>query len=258
MAFYYGMNTDSSSSFINSMLGTSGSASQSIYNSLGDYAALKNGSYGKLVKAYYAQQSSDAKTEDSRKKIGQVELPVSVTQEQMNNTAIKNDANALKAAFGELTTKGSKSIFNKINVKDEETGLTGQEYDTDRIYKAVSQFVNTYNDLIKDSSKSTNSSISEKRESLTEYMNAYEKELKDMGIQIESDKTLTMDEKKFKESDMQTVKDVWNGTSALGAKMYQTSVELEHIAKSAVSADSLYTSNASYVSAAGSLFNSFT
>lgn len=258
MAFYYGMNTNNSSGFINSMLGTSGSASQSIYNSLGDYAALKNGSYGKLVKAYYAQQSSDARTEDSRNKVRQTELPVSVTQEQKDNTAIKNDANALKSVAGELTAKGTKSIFNKIDVKDEEKGLTNREYDTDKIYKTVNQFVNKYNDLIKDSSKSTNSSISEKRESLTKYVNAYENELKEMGIQIESDKTLTIDEEKFKGSDMQSVKDVWNGTSALGAKMYQTSVELEHIAKSAVSADSLYTSNASYVSAAGSLYNSFT
>jgi hypothetical protein len=39
--------------------GTSDSSSIGNTNMLSDYAAIKNGSYGKLMKAYYAKQDAD-------------------------------------------------------------------------------------------------------------------------------------------------------------------------------------------------------
>ena len=43
--------------------GLSSSASNALSgNWLADYASIKNGSYGKLMKAYYAKDSGDSKT----------------------------------------------------------------------------------------------------------------------------------------------------------------------------------------------------
>jgi hypothetical protein len=283
MAFFYGLNSSTSSSFFSSMLGSSSSStSSSFYNSLGDYAALKNGSYAKLVKAYYAQQSDDStkkttsktktSTEDSTKDALSVSNALSsvtgtttssttsvTSAEQKEAATIKTEANALKADASDLLTKGTKSVFKKVDVKDTTTGLTNKEYDTDKIYKAVKQFAEDYNSLLTTASKTTNASILQKNSAMVKNVSAYEKELNALGITIGSDNKLSVDEDTFKAANMSDAKDLFNGSSSLGSSVYQSASEIENLASSAASSDSLYNSDAVYASSlTGSLYNSYT
>ena len=249
------MNFGVNSNFFSSMLG--GGISSSLYSSLGDYAMIKNGSYGKLVKAYYAQMSDDKTTSktSSRPKRNE-ETKVKEETDKKEYTETKTKSASLKNSASALMDVGKKSVFTKTDVKDAETGTTTQEYDTDKIYKAVKQFTSDYNALITDALKSRNTSIARKGTTLKGEMTARKDMLEDIGIKINSDNTLSIDEKAFKEADMRDVKNLFNGSHSLSAKAYQKAIEINNLSSSAASSTSLYNSKAGYVASyAGTLYN---
>lgn len=254
---YFGLNSNLNSNFFSSMLGTgsAGSGFGSLYSSLADYASIKNGSYGKLVKAYYAQMSDD---DTSTKKTSNTKIKEKVQDDTAKKslTETKTKADAMKTSAGALMDVGKKSLFTKVDVKDEKTGETTQQYDTDKIYKAIKQFASDYNALITDTGKSSNTSIARKGTTLKGEMTARKDMLADVGITINADNTLSVDEEKFKEADMRDVKDLFNGSHSLSAKVYQKAVEINNLSTSAASSDSLYNRNANYVASyAGTLYN---
>lgn len=254
---YFGLNSNLNSNFFNSMLGTgsAGSSFGSLYSSLADYAAIKNGSYGKLVKAYYAQMSDD-KTSTKKNTTTKVKEKEKDETEKKTLTETKTKSEALKKSAGALMDVGKKSIFTKVDVKDEKTGTTTQQYDTDKIYKAVKQFASDYNAMIKDAAKSNSTSITRKGITLQGELSARKDMLADIGIQINADNTLTVDEKQFKEADMRDVKDLFNGSHSISAKAYQKATEINNLSTSAASSTSMYNSRATYVASyTGTFYN---
>ena len=103
--------------------------------SLSDYAAIKNGSYGKLLKAYYAQQDAEKASSggDSVQK----------------GVLMKTGADALKKSADALN---NDELWEKkkIKKKDEKTEeeIEVEDYDWDAITKAVKSFVEDYNDVV--------------------------------------------------------------------------------------------------------------
>lgn len=86
---------------------TSNSSSLGGTNILSDYASIKNGSYGKLLKAYYAKQ-------DAEKTAGTGDTSQKLTLMKTSADSLKKSADALNASS--LWKK------KKIEKKDEETG----------------------------------------------------------------------------------------------------------------------------------------
>ena len=84
-----------------------GGAANPSSNLLSDYASIKNGSYGKLLKAYYAKQDAEnaSVSGDSRQKL----------------TLMRSSADSLKKSADALN---NPSLWEKkkIKKKDEETG----------------------------------------------------------------------------------------------------------------------------------------
>lgn len=255
---YLGMNSHLNSNFFSSMMGTSsmGGGFGSLYSSLADYASIKNGSYGKLVKAYYAEMSGDDTS--TKKKTSNTKVKEKTEDETVKKslTETKTKADAMKTSASALMDVGKKSLFTKVDVKDEETGKTTQQYDTDKIYKAVKQFASDYNALIADTSKSSNISIARKGITLKGEVTARKDMLEDIGITINADNTLSVDEEKFKGADMRDVKDLFNGSHSLSAKVYQKAVEVNNLSTSAASSTSMYNKNAAYVASySGTFYN---
>ncbi|MDE7299540.1 MAG: hypothetical protein K2N94_12045, partial [Lachnospiraceae bacterium] len=106
-------------------------------NPLTDFAALRNGSYKKLLKAYYAKQ-------DAEKLSGAGDSP-------QKSQLIRTSADALKKAADALN---SDSLWEKkkIRKKDENGGdeIELEDYDRDAITKAVKDFVDAYNDMVEE------------------------------------------------------------------------------------------------------------
>ena len=108
---------------------------------LSDYAAIKNGSYRKLMKAYYAKQ-------DAEKLSGKGDTSQKLTLMKTSADSLKKSADALN----------DSSLWEKkkIKKKDEKTGeeIEVEDYDWDKITKAVKSFVEDYNDVVKEAGES--------------------------------------------------------------------------------------------------------
>ena len=133
----YNSNVDFSALFS----GMSDSSSIGNTNMLSDYAAIKNGSYGKLMKAYYAKQ-------DAEKLSGKGDTSQKLTLMKTSADSLKKSADALN----------DSSLWEKkkIKKKDEKTGeeIEVEDYDWDKITKAVKSFVEDYNDVVKEAGES--------------------------------------------------------------------------------------------------------
>jgi hypothetical protein len=237
---------------ISMMSGSFGSSSGSFGNSssfgsigtnfLSDYASIQNGSYRKLMNAYYnkpANTSSSKAVSDLLKKT-----------EDKSLTAIKSEADSLMSSAGKLTATGSKSLFVKkdITVTDEKTGekTTTKDYDMDSIAKAVKSFVSDYNDLIGSVSDSDNYSILKKSLMMIQGTASYSKSLESVGISIGADNKLTLDEDKLKSADINNIKSLFNGNNSFAYRTSQRAAMIGQETTKAATSATNYTSSGQY------------
>ena len=96
-----------------------------------------------------------------------------------------------------------------------------------------------YNSLIEEAADTTNSKVTGKVSFMTGQANAYKSSLEKVGITINSDKTLSIDEDTFKKSDISDVKKLFNGS---GSMAYQTFVRASDISSAAENASASVTS----------------
>lgn len=234
-------------SYLFQSMTTSSGSSLGNLNFLSDYASIKNGSYGKLMKAYYAKDSSSevSSIAESKKK-----STTSTAKDSAKTLAgIESAADGLKESADALITTGSKSVFKKIDVEStDEYGLsrTTKEYDTNAIYKSVSGFVDDYNKLIKQASSSETTSVQNRIKSLSGITSANKNLLSKVGITINSDDTLSIDEEKFKAADMSTVKSLFNGNSSYGYRVSAQASLIDYAASTEASRANTYTNSGSY------------
>lgn len=225
--------------YINSMLRNSASENNlSMFNSLSakttgsfnqsnsilsidfaEYAAITNGSYNKLTKAYYAKFGNKKTTS-----VGSDE--VSAEESKKTRLTVKSAAKDLYETADKLVSTGKASLFKKTDIKDSETGNTVKGYDTDKIYKAVSSLVDSYNNLVKTSADSTDNSVLRQTLNMVNSTLSNGALLGDVGIKIGADNKLSVDEESFKKADMSTVKTLFNGSGSLGAKMQSVAVNI--------------------------------
>lgn len=144
---------------------------------LGDYAAIKNGSYGKMMKSYYAKlekQEAEESGEVDKKKAGKV----------------KDSASASAAA----SLCKSASTLTSLNYDDR------SEENIGKITDSVSAFVKDYNSLMKSAAKSENSTVKKQAESLYNSYYTNYKLFAKVGITMNSDRTLSFDEDSMKKA----------------------------------------------------------
>lgn len=213
-----------------SMSSMSGGGGMSNLNWLSDYASIKNGSYGKLMKAYYGKSNvSSTQSASTAKKTADKKSISTASDTAKTLSGIEKSAEALKESADALLVKGSKSVFTKksVTTKDE-LGLnkTTKEYDTDAIYKAVSAFADDYNNLIDKAGDSNTASIVRKTDSLVNLTQSNKKLLAKVGITVDSDNKLSIDKEAFQKADMNTVKSLFSGT---GSYAYQVSAQASMI-----------------------------
>ncbi|MDR2043042.1 MAG: hypothetical protein LBQ15_01480 [Clostridium sp.] len=206
-----------------------GSAASGVAGStlLSDYASLKNGSYYKLMKAYYAGKGGG----DSVDSIA--EKPPSVRQSASKDdsatlTRVQNATDVLKDSAAVLLEKGSQSLFQEkeftsVDENGVKTTTKGYDvYDVDAVYKAVAGFVDAYHSVVEAASSAQSSSIATKAQSLLGSTAANKNLLGRIGITINEDHTLSLDEAAFRKADQSTVNTLFHGNGSYG---YQVSVK---------------------------------
>lgn len=222
-------NTNQDYTYLFSGMTSGASTSGSSFN-LGDYAAIKNGSYGKLLKAYYAKQDAEkgSATEDSRQK----------------SVLIQSSADTLKKSADALNT-ASLWEKKKITKTDEKTGEKSEteDYDFDAITKAVQSFVDNYNDVIEEAAKSDSKDVLRNAMYMTNYVSKNEKLLSKAGITIGKGNKLELDADTLKKADISTLKTLFSGHNSLADRVAQ---KADAISIAASRGNSIYTRNGAY------------
>lgn len=150
-----------------------------------DYAMIKNGSYGKLMKAYYAKQDADKLSQfgDSSKTL----------------TLMRSSADSLKKSAEVL---GDVSLYEKkkFKKKDEETGeeIEVEDYDWDVITKAVKTFVDDYNSVVEQAGNSETKNVLRNAAWMTSITEKAGNLLSRVGITIGKGNKLEFDEEGLK------------------------------------------------------------
>lgn len=252
---YFGVSSSGVSSLFGSLSGSNAGSVSGMSGLLSDYASIRSGSYGKLLRTYYSQGNADEKASSASD---------SVSNNKLTNTQLITERDAaknLKESAAKLLKSGEDSLFNKKEVKGED-GKVSSEYDMDAIYDAVSDFVKDYNSTVETLGKSNTNSVLNAGSRMVSLTSAMAKNLSKVGITVGLNNKLTVDEEKFKEADISNVKTLFNGT---GSYAYSVSTSASSINNSAVSQISrlnggLYTSAGSYGNSyaySGSLYSSF-
>ena len=157
--------------------GGSGSGEVGGASLLSDYASIKNGSYGKMMKSYYAKVKDAEEEEDSSK--------------GKSKTKEKDAASASAARkFYETATGMNALDYSADNI--------------DELYDKVSSFVKDYNSMMKAASKSSNSDVKAQADALNDYTYQNYKLFAKVGITMNADRTLSIDEDTFKKVNEKT------------------------------------------------------
>lgn len=189
--------------------------------SLTDYNSIRSGSYKKLMNSYYGQNNS---------KTNQAVSKIVNNTDSMKLTSTKNAADNLSDAAKALYTNGADSAF-----KDEKN--------ENAVIDAVNSFVKEYNNTIDAVDATDSSKVLKAGVNLAKQTNAYSTSLAKVGITVNYDNTLSVDEDLLKNAASSDLKSLFSG---VGSFAYQTATKADQIglaAKQQSSGSSLYGSN---------------
>lgn len=212
---------------------------------LSDYASLKNGSYSKMMKAYYEKL-------DAEKASSKGDTPQKLT-------LIKSGADALKKSADALNDS-SLWETKKIKKKDEETGeeTEVEDYDWDAITKAVKTFIGDYNSLVEHLGSSDTKNLLRNAAWMTNITDKTQNLLSKIGISVGGGNKLKLDEEALKKADVTTLKSLFTGYGSFSDKIAQKAQNISQEAANAASRTKgiIYTKNGAYSDALSRLFTS--
>ena len=240
--------------FNNSMFGAiygSGNGNSSGID-LANYASIRNGSYKKALTAYYKSENGQKALKES----GYKTKTVSGKDSTNSLARMQTSASDLASSAAKLLQGGTKSVF--AQKKNEETGK--EEYDKDKIYKSVENFVDSYNTMINNVVKTNTTNIATAAAGMINLTKNNSGLLANVGITMEDDYTLKLDKDDFKDADMGDVKALFNSTGGYGYQVSSKASMINYYAQNEISKTSNYTGTGSYsyFSIVGSSYDSTT
>ena len=227
-----GFNSNISSLF--SSLGTSSPINFS------DYAAIKNGSYGKLAKAYYAKQKDTDTVEKTSSKVS-TKAKAKTDVDTTGLSKMKKDADSLKSA---AETLNDNNLWKKTDGKA----------DMEKIASAVSDFAKEYNDTINQVSKVSSKEVAQSAKYMTSMTGTMSNALSKIGISVGNDGKLSVDEDALKKSDVNKIQALFSGNNSYGM---QIAKDANEISKATVMNTGTYAEDGSLTSTLSGLFNSW-
>ena len=203
---------------------------------LGDYASIKNGSYGKLLKAHYAEEKKAA---SESTKTTTAKSNVTSKKDNTPMSDVKKSADALKTAA---------EAFKKEDLFAKKDG----EYDKEKILGAVKDFAGKYNAVLDKTSKVNSKDVATSTKFMTSMTDTMSKALSKVGMTVGTDGKLSVDEEAFKKADMNSVKSLFAENISYGSQMADKASD---ISKDAVMNSNLYTQDAAVSNTMTGLFD---
>jgi flagellar capping protein FliD len=208
-----------------------------------------------LLKAYYAK-SSDSSTSTSTSSTKKTTSTTDTATQKVNAASVRDSASELV----DSSTALKSSTLWSTTTKTDDDGKTTKEYDTDKIYSAVKSFVDDYNSVVKSASDSSSKSVQSALSGMETYSKTNSKLLAKVGISVNSDNTLSIDEKTFKSSSMTEAKSLFAGNgsyaqsvSSRASSMYGSAVS--QLAQ--LNSSTTYSSSGSYSYISQAAYNQY-
>ena len=174
-----------------------------------DYSTITNGSYRKLMNAYYAKNPSAKSTLKSK------DNPSVLTAQ--NATSM---GNSIKDVMKE-------SLWEKKNITetDEKTGekTVRQDYDREAIGKALQKFTEDYNKVVEGAGNSDTMSVLRNGAWMTKTTSINSKLLSEAGITVGEDNKLSFDQDKLDKADISAVKTLFKGYGSYASQLLNRS-----------------------------------
>lgn len=225
---------------ISSFFGNSGSGKGFGFINLRDYASIKNGSYNKLMKAYYKPEKEEKITSSAG-----TDKPEKTTKKQSVDatglTQMKKDADSLKSAAEALS---DSKLWEQSEGK----------YDVDKIAGAVKDFVAKYNAALEQSGKATGKEVAQTTGYMTSMTNTMAKSLAKSGIAVGVDGKLSLNEDALKKSDVNSIKTLFAGSYSYGGQIADKASQLS---RDALMGGGTYSRKGSFSSSLAGMFDNW-
>lgn len=251
MSTFFGVSSDSVGTLFS---GLSTSSKTSNYagstNILSDYYSIKNGSYKKLLTAYYDKFGEDSKIDANSSTSTSADSTAKLSQ-------AKSASGDLQESATNLLAKGSTSLFKEAETKDDKGNVT-TGYNMDKIYDGIKSFADNYNKTLDVAGKSNVDSISRSASSMVSTTKSNSNLLKSVGITINNDNTLSVDKDKLKSADVSTLKSLFNTAGSYGYSIGTKASQINASATIEAAKTNTYTNTGSYSSlvSSGDLYDS--
>lgn len=212
------------------------SKSNNLINSMNysDMALIRNGAYSKLVKAQYSKNKVNNKTDNSiNDKIN------TMGTNGLIDTKVKSSVESLQSKVSDLSIK---------DIWDKKDG----EYDIDKITKSIKDFISSYNDVISSVDASNNTSVKQSARWMKSLTNTMNTSLKRVGINLDSDNKLSVDDEKIKTADIKELKALFSGDFSYAN---QIADKAKNVQSTMLKYYNTYTNLGTYFNMSGSWFN---
>ena len=205
-----------------------------------DYASIRSGAYGKLMRSYFSMDSTKSTSKTDTKNDKSTEDMSTSTSKDSTKTlaAVESDAKELTDSAKALYTRSGNKVFTKD---------ANGNYDTGKMYDAVKSFADDYNDVLDSAGKSNTNRIALSAKIMKGDTTANESALKEIGITVD-EKTgkLSVDEKTFKSADAEKVKKLFYGNGSYAYNVATQAAMTESYAKSEAAKSNTYAKNGTY------------
>ncbi len=176
-------------------------------NFLSDYASIKNGSYGRLMKAYYGR-GQDSTTEAASKKSSATTVLDRILEEKKNPKVSKD----VQKANASLTT-GLSSLKSSVSALQSDKTYTDTENGqsaADKVVSAMKAYVTDYNNVVNAAKGSTLANKTAYVANMMSSSAANADKLSEIGVTVNSDGTLELNQAKLKEADISKVQELFS------------------------------------------------
>lgn len=180
-------------------------------NFFSDYASIRNGSYRRLLKAYYGTNNSSSTTSGTRSKTSNV---LDQILEERKNPKVSKETGEANSKL----TAGIPTLTNAVKALQNDTTYTasedGKKSAQDKVVSALKNYVAEYNDVVSAAKKSTLSGKTSHVAGMMKSTTANADKLKEIGITINANGTLQFIEGQAKRADISKVQELFSSDNS--------------------------------------------
>lgn len=201
------INVPGSSQNYSSLFSSLGSSAGS--NWLGDYAMIKNGSYGRLMKAYYSDAKSSSSSTSTSGKTSNTSNVLDKILEEKRNPKVSKEAQKANANL----TAGLSSLKTSVSALQNDktyTDTANGQSAADKVVSAVKSYVSEYNNVVTAAKDSTLTNKTAYVANMMRATSANADKLAEIGVTVNSNGTIDLNEAKLKAAGVSKVQELFS------------------------------------------------